>query len=104
MLAEAHIQRHEAEAGKLFDRIEKLARAAGVALETALVQSNDVYTQIIAVAKKKKCDLICMMIATHRIWIGVKGSGRPASGAKNMVRIAPIVVESWNRTNFRMLS
>jgi nucleotide-binding universal stress UspA family protein len=32
-------------------------------LETALVQSNDVYTQIIAVAKKKKCDLICM--ASH---------------------------------------
>lgn len=63
MLAEAHVTRHEAEAGKLFDRIKKLAKAAGVALETALVQSNDVYTQIIAVAKKKKCDLICM--ASH---------------------------------------
>jgi nucleotide-binding universal stress UspA family protein len=63
ILAEAHVRRHEAEAGKLFDRIKKLAKAADVALETALVQSNDVYTQIIAVAKKKKCDLICM--ASH---------------------------------------
>ena len=63
MLAEAHVTRHEAEAGKLFEKIRTLARAAGVALETALVQSNDVYTQIIGVAKKKKCDLICM--ASH---------------------------------------
>ena len=34
----------------------------------------------------------------------MNGSGKPASGAKKTVRIAPIVVESWNRTNFRMLS
>ena len=63
MLAEAHVRRNEAEAGRLFDGIKNLARVTGVALETALVQSNDVYAQIIAVAKKKKCDLICM--ASH---------------------------------------
>ena len=63
ILAEAHENQHQAEAEKLFTGIKKQASAAGVALDTALVQSNDVYTQIIATAKKKKCDLICM--ASH---------------------------------------
>ena len=43
--------------------MKKSTDAAGVALETALVESKDVWNQIIAVAKKKKCDLICM--ASH---------------------------------------
>ena len=50
ILAEAHVKQHKAEAGKLFDKITNLALAAGVKLDTALVQSNDVYAQIIATA------------------------------------------------------
>jgi nucleotide-binding universal stress UspA family protein len=71
ILAEAHVKQHEAEAGKLFDKITNLALAAGVKLDTALVQSNDVYAQIIATAKKKKCDLICMASHGRRGLAGV---------------------------------
>ncbi len=63
VLAEAHERQNQAAAAKLFAGIEKLARAADVALGTELVESNDVYLSIIAVARKKKCDLICM--ASH---------------------------------------
>ena len=63
ILAEAHVSQHEANAGKIFAGIRNLASAAGVALDTVLVESDDIYMQIIAVAKKKKCDLICM--ASH---------------------------------------
>ena len=63
ILAEAHVRQNEHTAAKIFAAIEKPADAAGVALTTVLVESNDVYRQIIAVAKKKKCDLICM--ASH---------------------------------------
>jgi len=34
-----------------------------VPLEAVLVESNDVWKQIITTAKKKKCDVICM--ASH---------------------------------------
>ena len=63
VIAEAHTRQHKAEAERLFAAIKKIAGAAGVALETALVESDDIYKQIIAVAKKNKCDLICM--ASH---------------------------------------
>lgn len=63
ILAEAHVRQNEHTAAKIFAGIEKLADAAGVALSTTLVESNDVYAQIIAIAKRKKCDLICM--ASH---------------------------------------
>lgn len=63
ILAEAHQQQNQAAAAKLFVGIEKLTQAAGVTLGTALVESNDVYLSIIGVARKKKCDLICM--ASH---------------------------------------
>jgi nucleotide-binding universal stress UspA family protein len=63
ILMEAHVNQNEAEAGKLFAGIEKLARAAGVTLETILIQSNEVYKPIIDLAKKRKSDLICM--ASH---------------------------------------
>ena len=43
--------------------MKHLASAARVALDTALVESDDIHKQILAVAKKKKCDLICM--ASH---------------------------------------
>jgi nucleotide-binding universal stress UspA family protein len=63
VIAEAHTRQHAAEAEKVFAAIKKIAGAAGVALDTVLVESNDIYKQIIAVAKKKKSDLICM--ASH---------------------------------------
>lgn len=63
IIAEAHAQEHESEAGKLFADIKTLANAAGVELDCALVESDDIYRQIIAVAKRRKCDLICM--ASH---------------------------------------
>ena len=47
----------------LFAGIEKLASAADVALDTVLVEGDDVHKNILAVARKKKCDLICM--ASH---------------------------------------
>lgn len=63
VIAEAHARQHAAEAEKLFAAITKLAGVAGVALDTVLVESDDIYKHIIAIAKKKKCDLICM--ASH---------------------------------------
>jgi nucleotide-binding universal stress UspA family protein len=62
-LAASHVTQHEAEAGELFAGLQNLARAAGVALDTALVESDDVHKEILAIARKKKCDLICM--ASH---------------------------------------
>ncbi len=59
----AHVAYHKSAAQKLFAAIKKAADARSVALETVLVQGNDIYKQLIGVAKKKKCDLICM--ASH---------------------------------------
>jgi nucleotide-binding universal stress UspA family protein len=63
VLAEAHARQERAEADALFARIRRSADAAGVAVETVLVEATDVYRQIIAVAGKQRCDLICM--ASH---------------------------------------
>ena len=71
VLAEAHVRQHEAEAGKIFADIKNRADAAGVALDTALVGSDDVYKVIAAVARKKKCDLICMASHGRRGLAGV---------------------------------
>jgi len=61
--AEAYTRQHETEAKEIFARIRTLASAAGVELDTALVESNEIYAQIIAVANRTRCDLICM--ASH---------------------------------------
>ena len=71
ILAEAHARHYEAEAGKLFAVMQHLASAARVTLDTALVESDDIHKQIIAVAKKKKCDLICMASHGRRGLAGV---------------------------------
>jgi|SRR5881628_1540186 len=63
MLEEAHKCNHEAAAAEIFAAIKEVADAAGVPLESKVVEADDVYQQIIAVAGKKKCDLICM--ASH---------------------------------------
>ncbi len=71
VLAEAHTLHHEAAAAKLFAGIQKLGSAVGVMVDTALTESDDVYKQIIATAKKKKCDLICMASHGRRGLAGV---------------------------------
>jgi len=63
ILAEAHTQHHQATAAKLFAAIKKLGDAVGVQVDVVQVESDDVHKTIIAVAKRKKCDLICM--ASH---------------------------------------
>jgi nucleotide-binding universal stress UspA family protein len=63
VLEEAHKNQERAEGDALFAGVRKLTDAAGVTLDAVLVESNDVWKQIITTAKKKKCDLICM--ASH---------------------------------------
>ena len=71
VLAEAHAQHRQAAAAKLFAGIGKLANAVGVTVETALIENDDIYKTIVAVAKKKKCDLICMASHGRRGLAGV---------------------------------
>ena len=63
VLEEAHDRQAREASEKLFASVRKQADAAGVQFASVLVESNDVWKQIIAVARKKKCDLICM--ASH---------------------------------------
>ena len=63
VLEEAHKNQARAEGDALFAGIRKLTESAGVAFESVLVESNEVWKQVITTAKKKKCDLICM--ASH---------------------------------------
>jgi nucleotide-binding universal stress UspA family protein len=63
ILAEAHERQARAEADAIFARIRRTAEAAAVDLETVLVEATDVYRQILAVARRRRCDLICM--ASH---------------------------------------
>jgi len=63
VLEEAHRNQANAEGDRLFATLRKSADAAGVPFDSVLVESNDVWEQVISTAKKKKCDLICM--ASH---------------------------------------
>jgi nucleotide-binding universal stress UspA family protein len=63
VLAEAHARQERAQAEALFAGIRRSAQTAGIKLETVVVEASDVYRQIIAVARKQRCDLICM--ASH---------------------------------------
>jgi nucleotide-binding universal stress UspA family protein len=63
VFANARLKQERAEANRIFGRIQREADAAGVSVEPVLAQSNDVHRQVIAVAREKKCDLICM--ASH---------------------------------------
>ena len=71
VLEEAHKNQARAEGDALFAGIRKLTDAAGVTLDAVLVESNDVWKQVIATAKKKKCDLICMASHGRRGFSGV---------------------------------
>jgi nucleotide-binding universal stress UspA family protein len=63
LLAQAHVRQQQAQAEKLFAGIEEQAREAGVLIDTVLVESDDVQREIIGIANKRRCDLICM--ASH---------------------------------------
>ena len=63
VLAEAHARQQRAETDALFASVRSRAKSAGVEADTVLVEATDVYRQIIAVARKQRCDLICM--ASH---------------------------------------
>ena len=63
VLEDAHKRQARAEADALFAPVKKQADAAGIASETVLAENNDVWKTIIATARKRKCDLICM--ASH---------------------------------------
>jgi nucleotide-binding universal stress UspA family protein len=71
IIAEAHTQQHQAAAAKLFAGIKKRAGAIGVVVDTTLAESDEVYRQIISIANKKKCDLICMASHGRRGLAGV---------------------------------
>ena len=71
VLEEAHKNQRRAEGDSIFAAVRKLTEPAGVAFESVLVESNDVWKQIIATAKKKKCDLICMASHGRRGFSGV---------------------------------
>lgn len=70
-MAEAHMRHHQAQAEKIFAGVTRLANAADVALDTVLVEGDDVHKQILAVAKKRRCDLICMASHGRRGLAGV---------------------------------
>ncbi len=59
----AYDREMKVQAQRLFTGIGKQADAAGVELEAVLIENNDVWRAIIAVATRKNCDLICM--ASH---------------------------------------
>lgn len=48
------------EGSKYLDRVEAAAKAAGVAFERVLAESDDAWRGILEAAKQKKCDLIVM--------------------------------------------
>ena len=66
VLEQAYERQGRAQADELFADIRKQTEAAGVELDIVLVVSNEVWKEVIAVAKRKKCELICMASHGHR--------------------------------------
>jgi len=63
VLADAHEQQGRAAAERLFARVREQAEAAGAGFESVVVESSEVWQAILAAARKKQCDAICM--ASH---------------------------------------
>jgi len=63
IMANSHEREYKDYADKVFAEISKAADAAGVPFDSVLVEGDDVHKQIIGIAGKKRCDLICM--ASH---------------------------------------
>ena len=62
-LMDAYEQQQKAEAAEIFAAIEAKARGAGVDFDAVAVESRAVWQAILATARRKKCDAICM--ASH---------------------------------------
>jgi nucleotide-binding universal stress UspA family protein len=62
-LADAHEQQGRADAERLFAQVRAQATAAGAGFESVVVESNDIWQAILAAARRKHCDAICM--ASH---------------------------------------
>ncbi|MBK9116916.1 MAG: universal stress protein [Betaproteobacteria bacterium] len=63
VLADAYEQQARARADELFDAVRRKAEAAGVGFAATAVESDQVWRAVIASAKRRKCDMICM--ASH---------------------------------------
>jgi nucleotide-binding universal stress UspA family protein len=63
ILGAAHVRHQRAQAERTFQRIRRESNAAGVELDAIAVEGLDVWSKIIAYARRRKCDLICM--ASH---------------------------------------
>jgi nucleotide-binding universal stress UspA family protein len=75
-LEQAYERQAKANADQLFADIRQKTEAEGLQFESALVESNAVWEQVIAVARRKKCDLVCM--ASH----GRRGVGALVLGSE----------------------
>jgi nucleotide-binding universal stress UspA family protein len=53
------------ESAAILDAVAKAATAAGVAVSTVIIESDDISGQIVAVANQEGCDLICMASHGH---------------------------------------
>jgi nucleotide-binding universal stress UspA family protein len=71
VLAEVHEKQGRAEAAAIFAAAKTEADKSGVACETVALESDHPWESIIAVAKKKKCDSICMASHGRRGLAGV---------------------------------
>lgn len=60
LLADAWEQQARARADELFAVVRRQAEGAGVGLATATVEGEEVWRAVIAAAKRRRCDLICM--------------------------------------------
>jgi nucleotide-binding universal stress UspA family protein len=63
ILESAHVRHQRAEAERTFEEMRRESNAAGVALDAIAVEGVDPWSKIIAYARGRKCDLICM--ASH---------------------------------------
>lgn len=66
VLHQTHEDQGRRYAERLFADIRARTEAAGVPFDSLFMIGNEVWKEIIAVARRKKCDLICMASHGHR--------------------------------------
>ncbi len=62
-LADAHERAERTHADEIFAAVAEQAAAAGVEFASVVAENDDVWRAVIAVAKRRRCDLVCM--ASH---------------------------------------
>ena len=60
LLADAWEQQARVRADELFAAVRRQAEAAGVGFAAAAVEGDQVWRAVLATAKRRRCDLICM--------------------------------------------